>query len=354
VSISSKSIKILTFFALLGVFCFVAPQSSDACARHVYNTSQCTWYVYTNMGCNAAGEADDPSANCAHDMENTKLQLVPSAGGMAGYMLPPGSSMGIDLDWTDNGGGVILLRTRELNATPLNSSAPFEMASACSRAGSCSDDTLKKVVMLDSTLREWGLKYLDVWEDGMEKFFWPTLAYDLVNGECHLEHTAESRSLNVQFNSTPNHGDVDGDIHISGCPLVQPSGARIALQAVNGQYLVAEGGGGREFYANRDGIGPWETLTVVRLGGNKVALASWTGHYVVADNGGGGALNANRTEVGPWETFTLVDLGGGQVALQAVNGQYVVAEGGGGGGVYANRDAIGPWETFTLIELDPN
>jgi hypothetical protein len=304
------------------------------------------------MGCNAAGEANSPSPNCAHDMDNTKLQLIPSMGGVAGYMLPPGASMGIDLDWTDNGGGVLLLRTLKLGEKPSNSSAPFESASACSRAGDCSNDKLKKIVKLDSKIRTMGLKHLDKFEDGMENFFWPALAYNVANGECYLEHSAESRSLNVQFNSTPNHGDVDGDVHISGCPLVQPAGAHIALKASNGQYLVAEGGGGREFYANRDAIGPWETLTLVRLGGNKVALASWTGHYVVAEEGGGTGLNANRTEVGPWETFTLVDLGGGKIALQAANGQYVVAESGGGEGVYANRDAIGPWETFTRINLD--
>ncbi len=349
---SERLTKILSCTVVAAGLSVVAPLDSIACTRHVYNTSQCTWYVYTNMGCNAAGEANNPSPNCAHDMDNTGLQLVPSQGGVAGYKLPPGSSMGIDLDWTDNGGGVILLRTRELGAASSANSTPFESASACSRAGDCSNDKLKKIVMLDSTIRSMGSKYLDKWQDGMEKFFWPTLVYDFANGECHLEHSAESRSLNVQFNTTPNHGDVDGDVHISGCPLPQPGGSHIALKASNGQFLVAEGGGGREFYANRGEIGPWETLTVVRLGGNKVALATWTGHYVVADDGGGGALNANRTEVGPWETFTMVSLGSGKIALQASNGQYVVAEGGGGDGVYANRGEIGPWETFTLINLD--
>ncbi len=345
-----RAARPLAWLAVTAALCAIAPTSSVACTRHVYNTSQCTWYVYTNMGCNGAGDANDPSPNCAHDMDNTKLQLIPSAGGVSGYMLPPDGSMGIDLEATDNG-GVILLRTRKLGEAPASSAALLESASACSQAGDCSNDTLKKIVMLDSEIRTLGLKHLGKFQGGMEKFFWPTLVYSIANEACHLEHSAESRSLNVQFNTTPNHGDVDGDIHISGCPLPRPNGTHIALQAVNGQYLVADGGGGAEFYANRDAIGPWETLTLVDLGGGKVALASWNGHYVVAEEGGGTGLNANRTEVGPWETFTLIDLGGEKVALQASNGQYVVAESGGGEGVYANRDAIGPWETFTLVRL---
>ncbi|RBW67900.1 hypothetical protein DS031_19675 [Bacillus taeanensis] len=36
----------------------------------------------------------------------------------------------------------------------------------------------------------------------------------------------------------------------------------IALQAVNGKYVAAEGGGGRELVANRDRIGPWEKFII--------------------------------------------------------------------------------------------
>jgi hypothetical protein len=39
--------------------------------------------------------------------------------------------------------------------------------------------------------------------------------------------------------------------------------SHIALQASNGQYVVAEGGGGDVVNANRDAIGPWETFGVV-------------------------------------------------------------------------------------------
>ena len=123
----------------------------------------------------------------------------------------------------------------------------------------------------------------------------------------------------------------------------------IALQASNGNYVCAEGGGGQGVTANRNAIGPWETFRLVELGGGKVAIEAPNGLYLGAEGGGGGPIVANRAAVGPWETLTLKDLGGNKVALQAANGQYVCAEGGGGQGLVVNRSKVGPWETFTLL-----
>ena len=125
--------------------------------------------------------------------------------------------------------------------------------------------------------------------------------------------------------------------------------AHIALRASNGQYVCAEGGGGREVVANRNAIGPWETFGLINRGNGNIALRASNGQYVVAENGGGGVVRANRNAIGPWETFGLIDRGNGNIALRASNGQYVCAEGGGGREVVANRNAIGAWETFRLI-----
>ncbi len=127
---------------------------------------------------------------------------------------------------------------------------------------------------------------------------------------------------------------------------------KIALQATNGQYVCAEGGGGQKLVANRDAIGPWETFTLTELGIGKVALQAANGQYVCAEGGGGQLVVANRDAIGPWETFTLTDLGNDKVALQAANGQYVCAIAGGGQDLIANRDALGPWETFTKKSLE--
>ena len=109
--------------------------------------------------------------------------------------------------------------------------------------------------------------------------------------------------------------------------------------------------------ANRGVAGPWEAFTLVDINGgdladgDKVALQAMNGQYVCAEQGGGGVVNANRAALGPWETFTFKRLAGGKVALQAMNGQYVCAEGGGGRELVANRAALGPWETFTMVEV---
>jgi len=81
-----------------------------------------------------------------------------------------------------------------------------------------------------------------------------------------------------------------------------------------------------------------------------IALRAYNGQYLVAEGGGGEGVYANRDAIGPWEIFELTYLGNKTVALRAYNGQYLVAEGGGGEMVYANRDAIGTWETFEKIE----
>ncbi len=151
----------------------------------------------------------------------------------------------------------------------------------------------------------------------------------------------------------PNAHDADMLVSIYGAgpPPICETCPRVALQANNGQWVVAEGGGGGQVYANRNAVGPWETFRLVDLGGGYIALQADNGQYVQAVNGGGGTVMAVGN--GPWahETFFKVDLGGGYIALQANNGQYVVAEGGGGDVVNANRSAIGPWETFYLYYL---
>ncbi len=143
----------------------------------------------------------------------------------------------------------------------------------------------------------------------------------------------------------------------------QTQGPAVRLKASNGQYVVAEGGGGGVVNANRPQAGAWETFTLIDknggilMNGDAVNFKTATGHFLVAEGSGGREVLANRTAPGPWETFVMVKVKGsaGQeivhgdaIALRASSGQYLVAEGGGGGVVNANRNAIGPWETFIL------
>ena len=138
----------------------------------------------------------------------------------------------------------------------------------------------------------------------------------------------------------------------------------IHLKANNGQYVVAEGGGGDAVNANRDVPLAWETFALFDPddgdlnSGDDVYLRSSRRLYLGAEGGGGGRLVANGTCTKPWSKFVIERVGGGSdpiasgdsIALRVFNGQYVVAEGGGGGVVNANRDAVQAWETFELIE----
>ena len=84
---------------------------------------------------------------------------------------------------------------------------------------------------------------------------------------------------------------------------------------------------------------------------DQISLRAYNGQYLIAEGGGGDLVYANRDAIGAWEKFELVDLGSNMIALKAYNGQYLVAEGGCGDLVYANRDAIGTWEKFEKIVI---
>ena len=136
----------------------------------------------------------------------------------------------------------------------------------------------------------------------------------------------------------------------------------ISFQASNGQWMVAEGGGGGTVNANRNSPGSWETFSIEDFNGgdlydgDQVAFRTDNGSYLQAQNGGGGEFLAIGGGAGPHETFTIVLLSGADgrvddgefVALRSVNGYYVVAEGGGGGIVNCNRTDIGSWEQWRV------
>ncbi len=124
--------------------------------------------------------------------------------------------------------------------------------------------------------------------------------------------------------------------------------SRIRLQANNGNFVFAEGGGGLPIMANRLVIDGWETFGLIRLGDDKVALLAINGDFVSAEEGGGRELIANRSWVGEWETFRLEHLGNNRIALRTYNGQYVTAV---RGMLEATRLERGEWETFLLHHI---
>lgn len=93
------------------------------------------------------------------------------------------------------------------------------------------------------------------------------------------------------------------------------SGDKVHLRTPGGTYLVAEGGGGREVKADRRAASEWETFIIRKksvgtgnlIGFNEpITLQAHNGQYVAAEGGGGGAVNANRPKADLWETFQLM------------------------------------------------
>lgn len=101
----------------------------------------------------------------------------------------------------------------------------------------------------------------------------------------------------------------------------------VSLRTVNHTYLCAEGGGGREVVANRDGVGPWETWTATTQPDGTVTLQAHNGMYLCAELNG--SLIANRPGAGPWESFR-VETHGAEIALISHHGKYLSVPGGGG------------------------
>jgi hypothetical protein len=150
------------------------------------------------------------------------------------------------------------------------------------------------------------------------------------------------------------HGHYSLFLHVEKVSATPPDPRLVgyrALRASNGQYVCAEGGGGREVVANRGQVLGWETFGWIDVGGGRVALRAANGQYLCAEGGGGREVVANRDQILGWETFMPIDLGGGRVALRAANGQYVCAEGGGGRELVANRDQVLGWEAFDLLTV---
>jgi hypothetical protein len=128
----------------------------------------------------------------------------------------------------------------------------------------------------------------------------------------------------------------------------------IALRAFNGQYVCAEGGGGRELVANRPQIAEWEAFELVEVDSSSIALRVYKRQYIRVEDGAGSQLIAVGDAIGPNERFEILVLWSGNIALRAHNGQYVCAEGGGGRELVANRPQIAEWEAFEVFVLRDN
>lgn len=149
------------------------------------------------------------------------------------------------------------------------------------------------------------------------------------------------------------------------CLLLAPATAsatnlRVGLRTEAGRYVSAKGG--QELSANSNSRGDVETITIFdRDGGqlehgNAVALRASSGDFVAAEGGGGRELVANRARVQQWEWFVIERVSGSgpiehgtKIRLRADNREYVRAV---SGAIKASGDDNDDGRTFEIVVVE--
>ena len=145
---------------------------------------------------------------------------------------------------------------------------------------------------------------------------------------------------------------------------ISPTGTTTgcAIQAFDGHYLTAVGGGGfttDSIHTNATRIGGWEKFSVVGLGATGYAIQTINGNFLTAVGGGGlgngstDAIHTNATVARDWEVFQLMPLTTGLnvYAIQTINGNYLTAVDSGGRTtetIHTDAHHIQEWEFFTI------
>ncbi len=107
-----------------------------------------------------------------------------------------------------------------------------------------------------------------------------------------------------------------GDVHRRDVRHIErPADERAARRAPHREWAVRlrRGGGGGQLVANRATVGPWETFTIVHAdlsmgeiaSGQGVILRTANGQFLCAEGGGGREVLTDRTSIGAWETFMV-------------------------------------------------
>jgi hypothetical protein len=141
--------------------------------------------------------------------------------------------------------------------------------------------------------------------------------------------------------------------------------ADCTIQAFDGHYLSAIGGGGRTtdvIETNRTVASTWETFTLINsfdgVSPTHWGIRTTNGNFLTAVGGGGrttDVIHSNATVLQAWEKFTFVPLGpggnSGWYAIQTIDGHYLTAVNSGGIGsafeaIHSNATQIQAWEEF--------
>ena len=124
----------------------------------------------------------------------------------------------------------------------------------------------------------------------------------------------------------------------------------VAVKVPNGQYLVAENGGGGSLLANSSQISPWETFRLITLENGKFALKAPLEEVYLSIHPDGNFTWVD--DIQEWEMLELIELGDNKVAFKGCHGKYISIQQGGGGIILANGLGINEWEILELIDVE--
>ncbi|WP_208491939.1 DUF6200 domain-containing protein [aff. Roholtiella sp. LEGE 12411] len=124
----------------------------------------------------------------------------------------------------------------------------------------------------------------------------------------------------------------------------------VAFKATNGQYLVAENGGGGSLLANSFQNSIWETFKLITLENGKFALKAPLKEQYLSVHPDGNITWVDYIK--EWEMLDLVELGDNKVALKGCHSKYISIQQGGAGIVLANGLGIKEGEILELIDLE--
>jgi hypothetical protein len=148
-----------------------------------------------------------------------------------------------------------------------------------------------------------------------------------------------------------------------------PTKTNCTFKTADGHYVTAVNSGGLTglgqppfdvIHTDAVRVGSWETFTLVDSGdGTHYGIQAFDGHYLTAVGGGGrttDVIHSDATQLQGWEKFTVTKVPaapGGQVvySIGTIDGHFLTAVGGGGrttDTIHSDATVANGWEKFHI------
>ncbi|MHA3019774.1 fascin domain-containing protein [Mycobacterium sp. BMJ-28] len=159
-------------------------------------------------------------------------------------------------------------------------------------------------------------------------------------------------------------------VSLSGVASAAPTTkTNCTFKTADGHYVTAVNSGGLTglgqpsfdvMHTDAVRVGSWETFTLVDSGdGTHYGIQAFDGHYLTAVGGGGrttDVIHSDATQLQGWEKFTVTkvpsDPGGQTVySIGTIDGHFLTAVGGGGrttDTIHSDATAANGWEKFHI------